>query len=87
MQQTGKTQVQVQLGGKGDLLGIVQTTKIWPYAQIRICLGKWNTQNHLYRWKPEKVLFNKKKKKRNCLSVDRFHRSSRSELKYWKEKN
>ena len=43
------------LGGKGDLLEIVQEIGIWPYkqmvyAQSRICPGEWETQTSLGIW-------------------------------------
>ena len=43
------------MGGKGDPLGIVQESEIWPYdqmvyAQTRICPRNWDAQNSLGFW-------------------------------------
>ena len=42
-----QAQKEIRLGGKGDLLGIVQEIKIWQYYQIvyiqtRICPWEWD---------------------------------------------
>ena len=59
------------MGGKGEPLEIVQEM---VYAQTRINIGKWETQNSLGFWyttyyliltrRPDQVMINKKKKKK-----------------------
>ena len=43
------------MGGEGDRLGIMKEIYIWlynqmVYAQTRICLGEWDSQNSLVFW-------------------------------------
>ena len=51
---------------EGDLLGIMQTTKIWLFwqmvvAEIRIYLGKWDTKFcWIWRWKADPFIHAKK---------------------------